>query len=203
MFNLGQSVIIPSSSGQAARSTRICEMGLLMVTFDLATGRPVFTLQWRHNWRLNCVSNHQHHDCLLNCLFWRRSKKTSKLCVTGLCEGNSPVTGEFPAQMASNAENVFIWWRHHKKHLLYHCPLMPSTYRHRLDGCSGIPVRSPGGCRSRRTGSVLAPRFRSCKSAVVVAGLHNPWQASTNSHLHLFGKTPRVLIQYNDVVLPI
>ena len=31
--------------------------------------------------------------------------ETSKLRVTGLCEGNSPVTGEFPAQMASNAEN--------------------------------------------------------------------------------------------------
>ena len=29
-----------------------------------------------------------------------------------LC-GNSPGTGEFPAQMASNAENVSIWWRHH------------------------------------------------------------------------------------------
>ena len=27
--------------------------------------------------------------------------------------GNSPVTGEFPAQMASNTENVSIWWRHH------------------------------------------------------------------------------------------
>ena len=27
--------------------------------------------------------------------------------------GNSPVTGEFPAQRASNAENVSIWWRHH------------------------------------------------------------------------------------------
>ena len=26
---------------------------------------------------------------------------------------NSPGTGEFPAQMASNAENVSIWWRHH------------------------------------------------------------------------------------------
>ena len=26
---------------------------------------------------------------------------------------NSPVTGEFPAQRASNAENVSIWWRHH------------------------------------------------------------------------------------------
>ena len=40
-------------------------------------------------------------------------KKTSKLRVAGLCVGNSPVTGEFPAQMASNAENVSIWWRHH------------------------------------------------------------------------------------------
>ena len=29
------------------------------------------------------------------------SKKTSKLRDTGLCEGNSPVTGEFPAQRAS------------------------------------------------------------------------------------------------------
>ena len=41
-------------------------------------------------------------------------KKTLKLCVTGLCAGNSPVTGEFPAQMASNAKNVSIWWRHHE-----------------------------------------------------------------------------------------
>ena len=70
------------------------------------------TLQWRHNPR-DGVSHHQPHDCLLNCLFRRRSKKTSKLRVTGLCVGNSPVTGEFPAQMASNAENISIWWRHH------------------------------------------------------------------------------------------
>ena len=41
---------------------------------------------------------------LLNRLFRRRSKKTSKLCVTDLCAGNSPVTGEFPAKSASNAE---------------------------------------------------------------------------------------------------
>ena len=40
-------------------------------------------------------------------------KKVSKLRVTGLCAGNSPGTGEFPAEMASNAENVSIWWRHH------------------------------------------------------------------------------------------
>ena len=70
------------------------------------------SLKWRHNER-DGVSIHQPHDCLLNRLFRRRSKKTSNLCVTGLCAGNSPVTGEFPAQMASNAENVSIWWRHH------------------------------------------------------------------------------------------
>ena len=70
------------------------------------------SLHWRHNGR-DCVSNHQPYDCLLNRLFRRRSKKTSKLRVTGLCEGNSPVLGEFSAQMASDTENVSIWWRHH------------------------------------------------------------------------------------------
>ena len=49
----------------------------------------------------------------LNRLFRRRSKKTSKLRVTGLCSGNSSVTGGFPSQRASNAENVSIWWRFH------------------------------------------------------------------------------------------
>ena len=66
------------------------------------------TLQWRHNGH-DSVSNHQPHDCLLNRLFRHRSKKTSKLRVTGLCVGNSP------AQMASNKENVSIWWRHHER----------------------------------------------------------------------------------------
>ena len=69
-------------------------------------------LQWRHNDH-DCVSNHQPRGCLLKRLFRHRSKKTSKLRVTGLCAGNSPGTGEFPEQMASNAENVSIWWRHH------------------------------------------------------------------------------------------
>ena len=71
------------------------------------------TLQWRHNDDNDDVSNHQPYHCLLNRLFGRRSKKTSKLRVTGLCAGNSPGTGEFPAQMASNTENASIWWRHH------------------------------------------------------------------------------------------
>ena len=72
----------------------------------------MFSLQWHHNER-NGISNHQPHHCLLNHLFWCGSEKTSKLHVTGLCEGNSPVTGEFPTQMASYVENVSIWWYHH------------------------------------------------------------------------------------------
>ena len=48
-----------------------------------------YSLHWHHNDH-DSVSNHQPHGCLLNRLFRRRSKKTPKLCVTGLCAGNSP-----------------------------------------------------------------------------------------------------------------
>ena len=66
----------------------------------------MYSLQWRHNER-DDVSNQQPHDCLLNRLFKAQIKETSKLRVAGLC------TGEFPAQRASNTENVSFWWRHH------------------------------------------------------------------------------------------
>ena len=72
----------------------------------------VIPLQQRHN-EHSGISNHQPHSCLLNCLFSRRSRKTSKLRVTGFCEGNSLVTSESPAQRASKGENVSIWWRLH------------------------------------------------------------------------------------------
>ena len=52
-------------------------------------------LQWHHNGR-DGISNHQPPDCLLNRLFGRRSKKISKLRVTGLCAGNSPWPLNFP-----------------------------------------------------------------------------------------------------------
>ena len=71
-----------------------------------------FALQWRHN-KGDGVSNNQWLDCLLNRLLRRRWKKTSKLRVTGLWDGNSPMTGEFLAQRPRNAESVSIWWRHH------------------------------------------------------------------------------------------
>ena len=40
----------------------------------------------------------------------RKHQSSASLAFVG---GNSPVAGEFPVQMASNEENVSIWWRHH------------------------------------------------------------------------------------------
>ena len=115
------------------------DMGSASLAAARPTARPVTTipggprgknaqqsLQWRHN-RRDSVSNHQHHDCLFNRLFRRRSKKTSELPVTGLCAGNSPVTGEFPAQMVSYAKNVSIWWRHQPMEMI--CQLIQPCHR--------------------------------------------------------------------------
>ena len=81
-------------------------------------------------------TTHQPHDCLLNHLFRRRSKKTSKPRVNSLCAGNSPVTGEFPAQRASNAENISIWWRHHENCL----PIALSESSLKKDKSLKIPI---------------------------------------------------------------
>ena len=64
------------------------------------------SVQWRHN------AHEGDSTGLLNRLLWRRSKKTSKLCVTGLCV-TGPVTSGFPLQRASDVNYVPIWWRHH------------------------------------------------------------------------------------------
>ena len=59
------------------------------------------TLQWRHI-EHDGISNHRRLDCFLNRLFRRRSKKTSQLRITGLCEGNprdSPHKGPVTCKM--------------------------------------------------------------------------------------------------------
>ena len=67
-------------------------------------------------------------------------KKTSKIRVTGLCEGNSQVTGSFPVQRGSNAENVSIWWHHHDKRNLRYRSIVTyvseATYTHVYENCS-------------------------------------------------------------------
>ena len=61
---------------------------------------------------------------------------------SGLCAGNSPVTGEFPAQIASNAENVSIWWRHHE-HLIHTEQPDDCSHRKKLDPESIVTAVAP------------------------------------------------------------
>ena len=126
------------------------------MSWSLIENKAEWSLRWRHNDHAG-VSNHQPHGCLLNRLFRRKSKKTSKLRVTGLCAGNSPGTGEFPAQMASYAENVSIWWRHHVFPVIITYGYSWDWYQLRLPYChtrqqkSGI--RWHHGCH-RRSGLI-------------------------------------------------
>ena len=60
----------------------------------------------------HCVPYHRPFERLLNNLLWSTSKKHQSSALLAVCNGSSPVTGEFPAQMASNAEYVSILWRH-------------------------------------------------------------------------------------------
>ena len=115
-----------------------------MESIDESKTRP---LQWRHNGR-GSGSNHQPHDCFLNRLFRHRSKKTSKLRVTGLCAGNSPEAGEFPAQMASNAENVSIWWRHHA-YMVRLCKVLGMCWMYMLQNIPWIICMRPANERRR------------------------------------------------------
>ena len=74
-------------------------------------------LQWRNN-EFYGIPNYQPHNCLLSRLFRHRSKKALKLRGTGLCKGNSPVPGEFPAQKASIAETIAMWWHHNANQMI-------------------------------------------------------------------------------------
>ena len=105
--------LVPFFSGKFHRKCSISSLDMSLLA-DTTKYNRTHTLQWRHNGH-DDVSDHQPYDCLLNRLFRRRWKKASKLRVSGLCEGDSLVTGEYPAQRASNLENVSIWWRHHEE----------------------------------------------------------------------------------------
>ena len=76
--------------------------GLVSSYFSQVTDIEI-ALQWR-NYESLCFPNHRRLDYLFHRLFRRSSKKTSKLRVTGLCEGNPLVAVWFPSRRASNAE---------------------------------------------------------------------------------------------------
>ena len=95
-------------------------------------------LRWRHK-ESHCVSNHRRLYCLLKRLFKRRSKKTSKLCATGLCEGSPPVTGGYLSPKASNPENDF----HFMTSSWIFCTVVSSHGNHKI---ARYQWNNPGRC---------------------------------------------------------
>ena len=96
------------------------------------------SLEWRHNER-DGVSNHRRLDCLFKRLFRSRSKKISKLRVTGLCEGNSLVAGEFPHKGQVTREmfpfhDAIMWWHHRALMTLFTIAL--DSQLHGVQSCS-------------------------------------------------------------------
>ena len=147
-----------------------------------------FALQWRHD-EHNGVLNHQPHDCLLNRLFSRISSKTSKLRVTVLCAGN--LTGEFPAQRASNSENVSVWWRHpghqlnDNKYWLVVLSIMRNTSRLYLNiAANYLPWLA------------ILVQIHICKSLVAIqySVVHNVWPSKFSKH-YLINIHGRILLR--------
>ena len=141
-------------------------------------------LQWRHNGH-DSISNHQPYDCLLNRLFRRRSKKTSKLRVIRLCVGNSPGTSEFPKQKANNEENASIWWRHHVPFHIFHMHLFVFyTY----------PILIYKVCKKESVLTHWGRVTHKCISKLIIIGLDNGlapgWRQAiiwTNAGIMLMG----------------
>ena len=119
----------------------------------------IATLQWRHNDR-DGVSNHQPHDCLFKRLFRRRSKKTSKLRVIGLCAGNSPGPANSPhkgpvTRKMFPFDDVIMYIRkpvnsYRSRWNIYvqYTSNAWSEPRHRIDACGAT---GSGGCKRMRT----------------------------------------------------
>ena len=116
-----------------------------VTSLDYFIGLP--QCQWS-NPELMCIISH-YNDVIMSAMalqitslmivysivYWDADQRKHQN-VTGLCVGNSPVTGEFPAQRASNSENVSIWWCHHELHKL-----------HYSGGCSNVIICSCLGAR--------------------------------------------------------
>ena len=140
---------------------------------------PVVTLQWRHNDR-DVVSNHQRLDCLLSRLLRRKSKKISKLCFTGLCEGNWPVTGGFASQMASNTKHVSIWWLHH----------------------DDIVIDQTNNLGSVWQGSLVQGREYAAQNPTMYClYTASPWITTVYSQLYLYYRKIPNTLRNNDVVI--
>ena len=89
-------------------------------SLEYSINRLVY-IRWRElifvTWPL---PNHRKLHCLMKSLFTLTTKKSSEVYIIGPLLDVPSVTGEFPSERASNAENVAISWCDHG--------LLPSTF---------------------------------------------------------------------------
>ena len=125
------------------------------------------TLRWRHNDHSG-VSNHQPHGCLLNRLFRCKSKKHQSSASLAF------VREIHRGQMASYAENVSIWWRHHENRAKY----LQYTMDKRAKRFCG---------QSRSQGSILEAVPRATDSIMaVILDFFSKWPPRNWTNLTLF-----------------
>ena len=84
------------------------QYGFVSVAYELQKHMTVTS--WWARWRLKSSVSR----VFVQTFVQTPIKGNINLCVTGLCEGSSPLTIGIPAQRASNTKNVPIWWRHHE-----------------------------------------------------------------------------------------
>ena len=111
--------VVRVSSNMSARRTWLNYLACICIMLLLDSSSPMSSwckkirraLQWRHN-KCDGVSNHQPYD-RVTIYSGADQRKLQRNRVTGLSAGNSPMTGEFPAQKARDAETLSIWLHHH------------------------------------------------------------------------------------------
>ena len=144
------------------------------------------TLHWRHNYH-DGFSNHQPYDGLLNHLFRRRSKENIKAPRHWPLCGEFTGTGEFPAQKASYAENVSIWWRHHvlEKHD-YNLPIVDVTLHEHIS-CVQTPKSYQG--KNKCFLLTIHVRWTPCSNLVTSPERNIFWSQHTPPDRDIFSHT--------------
>ena len=79
------------------------------VLTEILTWNITMTSQWAWR-RLKLPASRMFTQPLIQAQIKKKLQSSASLAFV---QGILPVTDDFPAQMASKAENVSIWWRHH------------------------------------------------------------------------------------------
>ena len=114
--------------------------------------------------------------------------------------GNSPGTGEFPAQIASNAENVSIWWRHHARNaqsvdLIFKFHNVISHSGHARDAFCGLwdwfitnqfrMCQTSFGCKGILSGNYVCKTTPVCRKMIKLERLNTYIYIYIYIHIHI------------------